>query len=235
MSHALFRIPKAVLDASLDLIFPPKCVSCGARGDVWCGNCDSSLQRLSGRLCAWCGRPVKESPICAVCEQRPPPLRVRSFARYKPPLVSAILMLKYQPNRQLARRMAGWLGELVGGAGWQPEVIVPVPLGPDRLRRRGYNQAGLIARELAGLLHLPESSEMLARSRETRTQVGLPPEGRWRNVLGAFQADPAMAKGKNILLVDDLYTTGATLSACAKALYQGGGAQVLGVTVGRAG
>jgi competence protein ComFC len=235
VAHPFVRIPKAVWQATLDLVFPPKCVSCGTAGDIWCPACDQSLQRLSGAMCTWCGRPVETGHLCAACQRQPSPLRVRSYARYKPPLVSAILMLKYQPNRQLARRMAGWLAELLERAAWRAEMVVPVPLAPDRLRRRGYNQAGLIAAELAELLHLPPAPEALVRARETRTQVGLAPEERWRNVRGAFLADPALAKGRLILLVDDLYTTGATLSACAEALYEAGGGEVFGLTVGRAG
>ncbi len=160
---------------------------------------------------------------------------VRSFARYKPPLVHAILMLKYQPNRQLAHRMADWLQGLVRRAAWRPDSVVPVPLAPERFRTRGYNQAELISHELAALLHLASIPNMLFRARETRTQVGLHPEERWRNVLGAFQADPELADGQDVLLVDDLYTTGATLAACAEALYEAGAAHVFGVTVGRAG
>jgi competence protein ComFC len=235
VAHSLIHIPRAALDAALDLLFPPKCVSCGTRGDVWCVRCDRSLRRLSGRLCTWCGAPISRGHVCPTCERRPPPLMVRSFARYKPPLIAAILMLKYQPNRVLAHRMAVWLEDLVRKAAWRLDGVVPVPLAPERFRARGYNQAELISHELAALLHLASIPEMIVRERETRTQVGLHPEDRWRNVLGAFRANPELAAGQAVLLVDDLYTTGATLTACAEALYEAGAAQVFGVTVGRAG
>jgi ComF family protein len=143
-------------------------------------------------------------------------------------------MLKYQPNRQLAEHMAGWLHQLVIQSGWQVDVIVPVPLAADRFRVRGYNQADLLAVGLAKRLELPAEGHLLTRVRATRSQVGLAPGERWRNVRGAFQAVPNLAQGRNVLIVDDLCTTGATLTECASALYEAGSEEVRAVTVGRA-
>jgi ComF family protein len=153
---------------------------------------------------------------------------------YAEPLVSAILVLKYQPNRQLVARMAGWLHELVARSGWVADVVIPVPLAPDRLRQRGYNQAGLLAASLAQRLHLPEDDRLLQRVRATSSQVGLTPVERRRNVSGAFLGEHRLAQGKHVLIVDDLCTTGATLSECAMALYHAGSKEVRGVTVARA-
>jgi len=159
---------------------------------------------------------------------------VRSYATYESPLGKALLQLKYSPNRLLAFRMSQWLVELLSRESWQVDLVVPVPLGKDRLRQRGYNQAGLIASALAKSQHLPFSDRALWRVRETLSQVGLDATARMKNVQGAFSADSAIVEGKRVIVVDDLYTTGATLSSCAQALLQVGAVEVYGLTVGRA-
>lgn len=158
----------------------------------------------------------------------------RSYAWYRPPLVRAVLALKYRPDRRLARRMAGWLEEICRREQWRPDTLVPVPLSPQRQLQRGYNQAGLVASALAELLAVPLASEGLVRLRETRSQVGLDASQRADNVRGAFFADRAGVEGRAVLLVDDLFTTGATLAACAEALWDAGAVQVVAVTVARA-
>ena len=162
------------------------------------------------------------------------PLKVRSYAIYKGPLVRALLQLKYRSNRLLAFTMSQWLVELLSQETWQVDLVVPVPLGRDRLRQRGYNQAGLIASALAEFQHLQYSDRALQRIRETRSQVGLDAMARMRTVQGAFLADSAIVEGKRVIVVDDLYTTGATLSSCAQALLEAGAVEVYGLTVGRA-
>jgi ComF family protein len=130
--------------------------------------------------------------------------------------------------------MAGWLAEIARREDWRPTLVVPVPLSPRRRRRRGYNQADLVAEALAGLLGLPVRTGALSRSRETQSQVGLDPAARRTNVEGAFQARRAEVEGQAVLLVDDLFTTGATLASCARALQEEGSKEVYGLTVGRA-
>jgi ComF family protein len=145
-----------------------------------------------------------------------------------------VLQLKYRPNRRLADVMGGWLAEICQRETWEPTLVVPVPLGKKKLRQRGYNQAGLVASALAQRLRLPMHEEALWRSRETRSQVGLDVPSRQANVQDAFRADPALVRDENVLLVDDVFTTGATLSACAQALRLGEARQVVALTVGRA-
>jgi len=149
-------------------------------------------------------------------------------------LVRAVLQLKYWPNRRLARVMGGWLAEICQREGWEPTLVVPVPLGKRRLHQRGYNQAGLVAAALAQRLNLPMREQALWRVRETRSQVGLDVPSRHANVQDAFRANPDLVRDQTVLLVDDLFTTGATLSACGQALILGGAREVLAVTVGRA-
>jgi ComF family protein len=130
--------------------------------------------------------------------------------------------------------MAAWLAEVARRENWKPTLVVPVPLSARRLRRRGYNQMDLVAGALARLLDVPMGSGALSRIRETRSQVGLDPAGRRRNVEGAFEARRDDVEGSVVLLVDDLFTTGATLAACAAALHEAGSGEVYGLTIGRA-
>jgi ComF family protein len=113
-------------------------------------------------------------------------------------------------------------------------TVMPVPMSPERLRERGYNQAALLARGLADLAGLPFQSAGLRRVRHTASQVGLNVEARRANVQGAFAAEGQHVAGRRFILVDDICTTGATLAACAEALDEAGAAAVWGLTLGRA-
>jgi ComF family protein len=117
---------------------------------------------------------------------------------------------------------------------WPVDLITSVPLGLVRFRERGYNQATLLARPIALFLNIPFSSKALLRTRETRTQVGLSVNERMENMTGAFLAKNELVQGKNILVVDDVATSGATLNSCAKALLDGGALKVYGFSLARA-
>ncbi len=153
---------------------------------------------------------------------------------YEGPLMRALLQLKYRPNKRLATAFADWLRDLLRRENWHPNKITAVPLAASRLRQRGYNQAGLIATALSKKTELPYDPGALRRIRETPSQVGLDPTERWLNVSGAFEACSRSEQDHVVLLVDDLFTTGATLAACASALLEEGARQVLGLTVARA-
>lgn len=130
--------------------------------------------------------------------------------------------------------MSSWLFELWSESKWEPSLIVPVPLSRNRLKSRGYNQTSLIAEGLGDLLALEIREDVLFRTRDTKSQVGLDPIARMQNVQDAFTARAELVIDHKILLVDDLVTTGATLSACALALYEAGVQKVHGVAVARA-
>jgi ComF family protein len=117
---------------------------------------------------------------------------------------------------------------------WSLDLITSVPLGLVRFKERGYNQANLLARPIALFYKVPFSSRALSRIRETRTQVGLSVMERNENMSGAFQAKKGLVRGKNILVVDDVATSGATLNACAKALLDNGASKVYGFSLARA-
>jgi ComF family protein len=221
--------------AGIDLIFPLRCVGCGQAGVVLCDNCESAIQPISPPVCKTCGSPNPRSPRrCDLCIEYPQGLQVRAFAKYRGPVHKAILHLKYRPSRNLAHIMGRWLSEVARRERWKPDLIIPVPLGNKRLRSRGYNQASLIAQGLADHLNLALCEDLLIRGRETISQVGLDPLERKRNVHRAFQTSDELNSELSVLLVDDLVTTGATLSACAEALQDAGARRVYGLAVARA-
>lgn len=230
-SRALVQNLREWITAGADLLFPPHCAGCGVPGDVWCAGCDAGLERLRRPLCRWCGRHLPRGKSCSSCTFLTFP--VRSYALYRGPLIRALVQLKYRPDRRLAARMGSWLAEIVRREGWQADLIVPVPLAPQRLRQRGYNQATIVASAFAEEVGWPMVTDGLQRIRETPSQVGLGLDERWRNMRGAFKTSQNFS-GQVVLLVDDLYTTGATLTACATALQRANAQDVLGLTVGRA-
>lgn len=218
----------------LDLLFPTSCLGCGQAGFLWCPVCDSSLERIGENLCRVCGRQLVGRAVCAECRRSPPPYQARSYAVYHGPLARAIVSLKYRPNRRLAELMGGWLHQLYELAGWQAQVIIPVPLSRQRQKQRGYNQAHLLALALRDRLHRPVLASGLRRVLDTPSQVGLLPAERKRNVAEAFQAEDRQWAGQQVVLVDDLYTTGATLAACATAVLRAGAERAMALTVARA-
>lgn len=222
------------LEAGIDLLFPPRCVSCGERGEHWCRVCQEQVMVIGGQLCPRCGVPVGKAPICKYCQSLGSIDALRSYAWYRGSIIPPILALKYRPNNAIANRLGQLMAEVLHGSGWQLDLVLGVPLGQARFRQRGYNQAGLLAAALASELSLRCESQALIRRRETASQVGLDRRGRMDNVSLAFRALPEYAHGRKILVVDDLVTSGATLSACAEALIQAGAKAVYGVSVARA-
>lgn len=222
------------LEAGLDLVFPPRCAGCGAVGEDWCAACDARLHRITPPVCRRCGRPLAGDPRCPDCRRKPFPLEARAYAVYAGPLVPALLQLKYRPNNRLAGVMSGWLEEIVSRESWRIDLVTAVPLSVRRRRVRGYNQADLVARRLAQRLEVSFSDDALVRTRDTRSQVGLDTGARAANVEAAFQAFPERIHGRSVLVVDDLFTTGATVAACHAALEQAGARQTYAAAVARA-
>jgi len=224
--------------AAVDLVFPPHCAGCGQPGQRFCAGCRSQLSLLHSPFCESCGYPVGQAGQCQSCRGGAGALKslaaVRSAAYFEGPLQKAIHQLKYHRDGILADELAGLL--LAAGPDDAPagSLVVPVPLAPERLAARGYNQAGLVARTYAELRGLRLSPRAAARVRHTSSQVGLSAPQRRLNVAGAFAADRRLVAGKSIVLIDDVCTTGATLDACAEALLAAGAAQVWGLTLARA-
>jgi ComF family protein len=222
------------LEAGVDLVFPPRCAGCGAGGSDWCRACDARVQRISPPICRHCGRPLERPGRCSDCRRMPLPMQARAYAVYAGPLVPALLQLKYRPNCRLAEVMSGWLSDLVARTKWPVDLVTAVPLSVRRKRVRGYNQADLVAHRLAHRLGVGFADDALVRTRDTRSQVGLDIESRAANVEDAFRALPERVDGRSVLIVDDLFTTGATMVACHAALVRAGARQTFAVAVARA-
>ena len=209
-----------------------------------CLKCLDSFKPIVEPMCQICGRPFVSAfashagrPVCRLCRANFYSFDLaRSFAVYDEALTSAILLLKYDQVTRLGDWFAARLADLVlrTPEQWQFDVIVPVPLHPDRKRERGYNQAELIARPLAKRLAKKLSCDILTRTKPRPPQLVLSRSEHWKSVRGAYSIRGGAKVDKlRVLLVDDVLTTGATLNACARALKQAGAVAVMGLTVGR--
>ncbi len=220
----------------LNLLFPPTCAVCKQVGSVLCERCLQGLPRLSDRVCGWCGRAVKRPfSLCAACQKRPFPLQtIHATFQYVSPVKELIHKLKYENTFALAAP----LGQAMAAALSLPEgaitAVVPVPLHPKREQKRGYNQSMLLAQQLCDQHAIPLIPDALRRVRFTRPQIELGADQRQQNVQQAFAATPTLVFGQHILLIDDVCTTGATLSACAEALLDAGAASVSAYCLARA-
>jgi ComF family protein len=145
-----------------------------------------------------------------------------------------MLRLKYNRDMGLGESLAQHLIDTYRHTGWQVDLVSPVPISAQRMKERGYNQAGLLAMPLAWSIGVPYQPEVLRKFRETRSQVGLTAHQRAENVADAFEAIPALVRNKRILVIDDVTTTGSTIRACAKALRSAGASAVFGLTLARA-
>ena len=228
---------RQALWAGVDLIFPPNCAGCGQAGHRFCPGCQSRVATLTPPLCECCGLPVEQPGRCRLCLSGAHPLSplagLRSAAFFAGPMQQAIHHLKSRRDILLADTLALRLAEVELAPAIAGAVVVPVPLGAARFKSRGYNQAALLARayaELRGLRFQPAAAH---RRRETESQVGLAPAERHANVSGAFEANARLVAGQTLILVDDVCTTGATLSACAEALLAAGAVAVWGLTLSR--
>jgi ComF family protein len=186
-------------------------------------------------VCRTCGLPISYLGECANCKKSPPLYQMmRSWLVYEGPIRHALHQLKYHRNMALGEALAQPFARYFSQLDWAVDLVVPVPLGRERLKERGYNQVGLVARPLAASQRRRYAPEALVRTRETKSQVGLTHAERAMNVLGAFKAEIALVSGRNILLVDDVATTGATMSACATALLAAGASSIFALTLARA-
>ena len=157
----------------------------------------------------------------------------RAYALFEGSIRSAIHGLKYEHKARLAEPLGGQLASTLALTGWQPSLCTAVPLHAERLAERGYNQSALLAENVARLGHIPLDVGAIQRVRATRPQVGLNYVDRQSNMAEAFRASPSV-RDQSIVIIDDVYTTGATLRACATALRTAGAAQVWALTVASA-
>jgi ComF family protein len=240
-------------DWLVDWLFPPRCRACGSwlhgsEAECFCLSCGTGIELVRHPLCSMCGRPFRgasgEDHPCGACIKRPPHfVAARAWACYPPeeleeqPLRRVVQKFKYgrkvSLGKPLGRLMASGCEEFLRRC--RAELIVPVPLHPKRLRWRGFNQSVLLARQVSRAYDTPVDPFVLLRSRETPAQTQLTEAERRRNMRGAFAVNPDKpVKGKNVLLIDDVYTSGATVEECSRALRRGGAREVYVLTLARA-
>jgi ComF family protein len=238
-------------------LFPSDCRLCGAplvnisRLPV-CEACLAAVQPISGGTCAICGERMSGpyslstdpgEPRCGICRRLEPPfVRASAYGSYQGGLRELIHLLKYEHVRPaagvLGRMLAEAIADLEPFFGEATVLVLPVPLHPEKLRQRGFNQSELIARTALKLRpakdRLALHAGVLARLRPTQSQIGLTRHQRRENLRGAFAvAKPDEIAGREILLVDDVFTTGTTVGECARILRRAGASKVWVATVAR--
>lgn len=239
------NITGRLLAPLLDFVFPPLCLGCGREerpGPLalgLCLPCRGRLKTLPAALCAGCGRPLTAAALpagylCGPCRRRPPAFaRLRAVWSYEPPIEQVIHALKFGRLDFLGGHLAREIWHRLGGELREAEAVVPVPLHWRRQMRRGYNQAERIARPLARRLGRP-LVQALRRARPTPPQARLERSRRRTNLRRAFRVRRrAPIRGRALLLVDDVTTTGATLDQAAAELLRGGAASVLALAAAR--
>lgn len=215
--------------ALLNLVFPPTCVVCGRIGVSLCDPCAQTALPVGENICRQCGRiQVERVERCAPCRAQPATTlsMVRAAAVHVSPIRECVHSLKYENCPALARPLARYLVAAFQKPEWQTiaatiDAVLPVPIHPERRAERGYNQAELLALHFCHVVGLHLETGLLQRTRHTRQQVGLNAQERQENVADAFQAAGSI-HGKTALLIDDVYTTGATLHSCADAAMASG-------------
>jgi ComF family protein len=206
------------LGFGLDLLFPPRCAGCGRVDSIWCAACAQEVDRLPF--------PAVRSLSTSASLQA-----VAVTGLHEGRLQKGLWALKYENIRQVAVPLGQRLAARLADTSWTIDTLVPVPLHIDRQQQRGYNQAALLASAVSEVTGIPMLSQALERQIDTRSQVGLNAEERQANVQDAFRARPDLIAHQTILLIDDVYTTGATLEACAQAALEAGASAVYGLTV----
>jgi ComF family protein len=226
------------MEGLLELVYPPACVACDEvlpGAGFFCEACEALVLETPTPHCRRCSEPGRfSSGRCPRCETKPPPF-VQAYAPFEHDgaVARAIHRFKYEQRPDLARPLASLLASAAADALVQVSApLVPLPLHLGRYRERGYDQATLLAVELGAVLERPVHDDWLSRSRATTRQVGLSEDARDANVRGAFTAATA-ARGHEVLLIDDVYTTGSTASEATRVLLAAGATRVHVLTLAR--
>lgn len=227
----MFQVYKRLKDIQ-GYLFPSQCILCldaTPNGQLLCTPCTDELP-LNDYGCAHCGKPLAVAvKQCGECQKSPPSFdRIKTLYRYQQPVDRLIHELKYDGKLHLARLFAEQLRNAVPA--WirqngKPDLIVPVPLHRNRIRKRGFNQSTEIARSAAKFLAVKLEQDLLKRTRETEPQTELPLKQRKKNVRGAFEVNGSV-DGLSIVIVDDVITTGHTVNEVARILKQAGAVRV---------
>ncbi len=213
-----------------DIIFPPICPVCNKimpimAGDI-CPECEKKLTFVAEPYCMRCGKPVDETQeYCEDCTRRDHAYdEGRAVLIYDEYMSKSIYRFKYNGKREFARFYGRVMTQCLHDKirQWRVEVVIPVPVHKSKLRQRGYNQAGLIAQQISKRLKIPVKSDIVIRQTATKVQKNLGFTARQNNLKNAFKVIPNSVKYKSVLIVDDIYTTGATVDAMARCLKKAG-------------
>jgi len=220
-------------DILLNLIYPRRCPVCNEalkQSDLYnyiCAPCKAKLSYIKGNKCSKCGKPLEqfEEEYCYDCKKIKH-IYERGFAvwAYDEEIKKSMYRFKYHNRREFADFYAKELADIYGVfiKHWECDVIIPVPLHKKKYKRRGYNQAALIAKKLSRRLEIAYDDSFLIRAVETKAQKELDDKERYNNLIGAFQIANNGVKYNKVIIVDDIYTTGATIDACARVLKDNG-------------
>jgi len=242
----LLRLARSLADSLADFVFPPFCAACqrrmpdGQRGAI-CPACWDGFPRWEHGSCQRCGGTVPAGAAAALCDACSMPdwpcAAVRTPGPFAAPVSDAVHLLKYSDRRGVAKA----LGEMMAAAAWvdpayaAADMLVAVPLHPARQRDRGYNQAQLLAARVGEVMAKPAPEGIVTRIRNTGTQTALDRRERRENVSGIFLVTrPDAVRGRTVILVDDVLTTGATIGSCGRALLDAGAASVLALAAAAA-
>ncbi|GBC93184.1 Amidophosphoribosyltransferase [bacterium HR15] len=229
-----------MLSRLLDWFYPRRCVGCGVFSrEAFCALCRDVLPRVYPPACLRCGAPMGELPECRYCRGD-----IYRFdgticvGLYQGPLRRAIINLKFRRWLRAVEALSALVIELMDRPENAPlcqvDGLIPVPIHRLRRAMRGFNQAEEIARLVSQQRGIPLLSHLLRRRFYRRPQVGLTGAQRWENVQGAFEVvSPEQVRGRRILLLDDVFTTGSTFDACADALKRAGAAEVMALAIAR--
>lgn len=221
--------------AALDLLFPCWCLGCAGEGAFICPSCRQKLPEITPPVCPRCGMPQTDDILCSACSKHHHNIDgIRSPFRFEGIIRQAVLQLKYKNLRAIAEPLAELLSNYLDKHPIPGEILVPVPLHHRRLRERGYNQSELLAKELGNLVRLPVVTDCIIRRKNNPPQTRATSVGKRRsNVAGIFTCHNHSLQDKEIILIDDVATSGATLNACAATLKAAGAVSVWGLTLAR--
>jgi ComF family protein len=240
----MLSLIKQVLHTSVDFLLPPRCLLCYERTTDphnVCAGCWQGLTFISKPLCITCGLPfdfgIEDELSCAPCLDHPPSFeKMRSAVAYNDTSRHLVLSFKHGDMLQTAKLLSRWMLNAGRDLVDQADVIIPVPLHRLRLMWRQYNQAAILTNEIAKLSGKPRHNEILIRTRYTPSQGKKTYKERVKNVKSAIQLNKKYLdhlKGKKVLLIDDVYTTGATIEECCRILKSGGAQSVNVLTFAR--
>ena len=228
--HIALKWLQNMLDTGIELLYPARCPGCDEvimPGEELCGICRGSIHTVQEPVCKRCGKPMQDErgEYCTDCRKRKHVYRQgKAVFVYRGVIRQSMYRFKYSNKREYAVYYAKVAASLYGD--WVKrngiEVLVPIPMYKGKQRRRGYNQAEVFARALGRELGIPVDTEMVSRVRNTTPQKELSDKERRHNLKNAFQLTPNIVEYKQIMLIDDIYTTGSTMDAVAEVLLSGG-------------